>query len=222
MKRVLVPLIVASVAWWSVPATTAAAASSCVDPPPSLDERLGVSTVSGGLVMDVVPGSPAETAGFALLDLVVSSNELDMQDASSLEQFTSAMREAAMLEQANLLVWKYDAVTKQHIPTRITLRLPAVVGSKAGLMLVKQQLVTEVLPGRIAESAGVQVGDFIYSVADKLLSVARTSLEIDQVLDRAATGGTPVQIIVGRWELVENPAEGTTAFSPTREVMFPL
>lgn len=59
---------------------------------PELASTMGVKETKGALVADVVPGSPAERAGFSQGDIVVSLNGDSMEDTRSLTQKVASLK----------------------------------------------------------------------------------------------------------------------------------
>lgn len=215
-------LLTRCLAMFLTAALTASAASTekrlgCPDAPPLLDRILGIQATPGAFVLDIKPGSPAEKAGLARCDFIVSFNGYDLRHYSELQPFLYSLREAAMLSSANLEVWKYDAATESYRPYKTRLRLPARFGTLAGFDTTFQIMVLEVPEGSAAARAGIKPWDFIDEIDGEKVSNMRSIIEIDQKVSEAAAGDAGVRLTLARWKPIPPPSEWTTTFIP-REV----
>ena len=192
--------------------------SLCNAPPPSLDEVLGITTVAGALVIKVLPGSAAEGQGIAVGDMLETANGKSLRELGSLEQFSSRLREAAMLSHASLTLWKYDAVSGSYTPSALELRIPAEVGARAGIAIKSQILVLEVHDGGPAALAGLEAGYFIESIDGERVAILESPLLMDIRITDAASSIGEVRLRVGRWEPLPDSREQKMALRFMREV----
>ncbi len=192
--------------------------SVCTNPPPSLDEVLGIKTVIGALVINVAPGSAAEGQGIALGDVLETANGRGLREVGGLEQFGSRIREAAMLTHASLTIWKYDAVSGSYAPSALELRLPAILGAKAGMGISSQILVLEVHDGSPAALAGLEAGYFIESIDGEHVANIGSPVLMDLRVSDAASSTGEIQLTVGRWRPLPDSREQKMALGSMREI----
>jgi S1-C subfamily serine protease len=97
----------------------------------ALSQVLGVSSHKGVIITDVIPGSPAETAGIASMDIITHLNKVPIHDSEHLRSLVVAQGQDSTME---LTVYKsgqfkqprtIKAVTKRPM---IAMEVPSVFG----------------------------------------------------------------------------------------------
>ncbi len=162
---------------------------------PELAESFGVKDRKGALVADVVPGSPAATAGIRAGDVVRTFNGRAIQDPSDLAREVGLARPG---QAATLTVWRDRrehtlTVTLAQTPggeaqARLGLTVRPVTPDLArelGLKATEGVVVTAVESGSAADEAGLQRGDVIVEVDRQPV---RTLADFERLTRRTTTG----------------------------------
>jgi C-terminal processing protease CtpA/Prc len=191
----------------------------CAPAPKTVDQALGVRVAIGAFVSKVEPNSPASEAGLALCDLIVSFPGGNLREQDDHPSFRAAMREAAMLSNARLDVWKFDASTEIYKLTNTQFHIPARFGAPEGLATLFQVMVTSVPEGSAASDVGIRAWDFINAVNGEDVANMRNVIELDQKISEAIVHDGKVKLTLGRWKPIPASPEQKMELT-TRDVTF--
>ncbi len=155
---------------------------------PELAKSFGLPSEKGALVSDVIPGGPAETAGFKRGDVILEMNGKPLKDFHELPRMVASL---APGEKAKLKVLRdgkeitltatvgemkeEEAAGKapQAPENRLGIALQAVtpeIATELGMKKAEGIVVTNVDPGGIAAEAGIQRGDVILEAEKRPVS----------------------------------------------------
>ena len=183
-----------------------------------LDDVLGVRVAPGAFVMSVNPGSPAEQVGLDGCDLIAGFNGEGFQGYGDSVAFVGAMREAAMLSGADLLIWRSADSGQTYHQEHFRIRIPSQPAAKIGIDITFQVLVLSVLKDGPADGGGVQAGEFIQQVNGQQVSEMQSIGELERRISSFAQQNGEVLLTLARWKPVRGSAEWKTSFT-TREVL---
>lgn len=165
--------------------------------PPTLKEMKIDPNTEGGLVMRVVPGSPAANAGLEPYDIIQSVNGVAVKSPADIQAQIMFMKPGTRVKLGVLRNGRsVDLIgTVEEAPARAELKArgpQAEDGGKSlsaeyGFMLEQKPrgkgvLVSRVKPGSLAELAGLQVGDSILEVNKTPIS---SPAEMEELLKKA-------------------------------------
>ncbi len=148
---------------------------------PELAKSFGLPSEKGALVSDIVPGGPAEAAGFKRGDVILEMNAKPVKDYHDLPRMVASVPpgEKATFRilrdgKATVLTavvgeMKEEAVAKapEQVENRLGFSLQAVtpeIAVELGMKNAAGVVVTDVTPGGLAAEAGLQRGDVILEV----------------------------------------------------------
>ncbi len=145
----------------------------------------------GALVREVLPDSPAATAGLQVDDLILAVNGADLAPADLAETITAL----AVGDELSLTILRADtemelAVTLGSVPTRRGQWQDFRDQAYLGVSLVMDEagvLVEEVAPESPAATAGLQAGDLLRSINDEAIT---TPLEAAALVRAQEPGAT--------------------------------
>lgn len=148
---------------------------------PELAKSFGLRGEKGALISDVVPGGPAEKAGFKRGDVILELNGKTVKDYHELPRMVASMpvgdkvtlkvlRDGKeMMIPATVGELKDDAAVKpsEEVENRMGISLQAVtpeIAVELGMKKAEGVVVSNVEPGGLAGEAGIQRGDVILEV----------------------------------------------------------
>ena len=148
---------------------------------PELAKSFGLQEEKGALISDVVPGGPADKAGFKRGDIILELNGKAVKDYQELPRMVASMPPGekvtfkALRDGKELMVpatlgeLKDEEAVKpsEEVERRLGISLQGVtpeIASKLGLKKAEGVVVTNVEPGGLAGEAGIQRGDVILEV----------------------------------------------------------
>jgi len=172
-----------------------------------------LATPKGAFVNDVLPGGPAEAAGFQAEDIILRYNGDEIRNSADLPYHVGLSMPGSevevelirngRLENIRMLVGDLDAASSQQ---QLQLGSIAPIENSLGLSVTelseteKQRLglehglrITEVI-GQVAQRAGLQVGDIILSLNGRNLDSLADLSEINNSLPV----GSPLPLLVER------------------------
>lgn len=176
-------------------------------------DSFNLSSPKGAFVNDVLPGGPAEAAGFQAEDIIVSYNGDEIRNSADLpyhvglsmpgSEVEIGLIRAGRSENIRMVVGDLDAAaTRQQIQLSSFEPLQNYLGmSMSELTLAEKQAlglssglrIDEVI-GPVAERAGLQAGDIILSLNNRELN----SLEEFAVITSQLPADTPLPLLVER------------------------
>ncbi|MBV9063527.1 MAG: DegQ family serine endoprotease [Alphaproteobacteria bacterium] len=188
---------------------------------PEMAASFGAKDIKGAIVANVVPGGPAQKAGFRQGDLVVAINGTPVEDSRDLTRRVGALpagttatftvvREGTRQDlRAKVGVRKDQQVASNDAPDQPA-SIPGTTAEAMGLGLaavtpdtrrsfnlgqdVSGVVITKVDPNSDAADKGIQPGDVVVSVANKPV---RTPQEVKaRVADAKAAGRSAVLVLV--------------------------
>lgn len=185
---------------------------------PMLDERLGLTTVSGELVVKVDPDSIARRAGVRFMDFLGAFDGKTVRELDGPSGYIMELRETAMLQGALVDVWR---VEQGSGPRRVSvaLKLPQKVGSSLGMSLSLALLVTDVRSGGPASAAGIHRGEFIESIDGRHVAALNHMAEADAIVSKGLARDGEVRLILGLWSAVPSSASGQYTLADSHEVV---
>lgn len=190
----------------SLVAAGIAGCQGCSDPPPTLDQTLGVKIAPGVLVLEVDASSAAERAGLRTGDLIVSLNGKDVRHYLDLQGFVTALREHAMLDKAILELHRPDPDGETYSRAVAEIRIPAEPGSRTGFAAGLELVVLEVPARSPAERHGIRQWDFVERINGTECSKLRTVIEADKLASEAVARDGRVTLTLARWRPVATPS----------------
>ena len=188
---------------------------------PEMAASFGSKDLKGAIVANVVPGGPAQKAGFHQGDLVVAINGNAVDDSRDLTRRVAALQAGSTATftvvrdgskqdlHAKVGLRKEEQIASADRPDQPT-ALPGAAAEAMGLGLasvtpdtrrafnlgqdVSGVLVTKVDPNSDAADKGIQPGDIVVSIANKPV---RTPQEVkSRLADAKAAGRTAVLVLV--------------------------
>ncbi|MFO7891030.1 MAG: Do family serine endopeptidase [bacterium] len=146
---------------------------------PEIAEQFGLEKAEGVLVGDVIEGSPAEEAGLARGDVILSVNE---EEVNTPQELQDTIRALEIGEKATLIVNRdgeetsfdveigempseegtetQEKVFSEQTGIRVE-KVTSEIAREAGLPWVKGLVITDVIPGSSADEMGLRSGDII-------------------------------------------------------------
>ncbi len=177
---------------------------------PDIAEQFGLEKAEGVLVGDVIVESPAEEAGLARGDVILSVNEKEVNTPQELQDTIRALE---IGEKATLIVNRegeeisFDleigempseegAETKERTFSEQTgIRVEKVtseIAREAGLPWVKGLVITDVIPGSSADDMGLRSGDIILEANRNEVSSIE---EWESIVNKLESGDTLLLLI---------------------------
>lgn len=169
---------------------------------PELAKSFGLPGEKGALVSDVVPGGPAESAGFSRGDVILEINGRAVKDYHELPRTVASMapgekatfkvlregREITITATVGEMKEEEEAAkTAEAVENRLGLSLQSVtpeIAAKLGMKKAEGVVVTNVESGGLAGDAGIQRGDVILEVERKPVNSAK---EFNETVRKAET-----------------------------------
>ena len=166
---------------------------------PELAKSFGLPGEKGALISDVVPGGPAEKAGFKRGDVILELNGKTVKDYHELPRMVAAMppgekvmfkvlrdgREMMIPAAVGELKDEDTAKPSEEVENQMGISIQSVtpeIAAELGIKKAEGVVVTNVDPGGLAGEAGIQRGDVIIEVDRKPVNSLK---EFNDVLKKA-------------------------------------
>jgi serine protease Do len=155
------------------------------DVTPELANSFGLDKAQGALISEVTDGSPAEKAGLKQGDIIISLDGKDVETSNVLKNEVAMLAPGTRARFTIFRKGKNKEVTVKIAERPASLSKPEAVARSEGQLGMQLQnltkdlaeqfgyalgegvIVTEVLPGSLADSVAIQPGDLIVSVDHK-------------------------------------------------------
>jgi serine protease Do len=184
-----------------------------------MGEAMGYESLDGALVAHIVPGSPAERAGFRLKDIILSFNGSPIRDHDDLPILVASTNIGQEVVVEVLRGGEQETVTatiaeldnkafpgleqkeeKQiEIYNAIGLQTEAISKELADSLSIDKEsgvVVTKINPGSSSERAGIQRGDIVVELANAPISDSTTLDSIAKKLEI----GKPTLVLIRKKE----------------------
>jgi S1-C subfamily serine protease len=216
----LTPLWLALVMFFGMRMLQSSTKTPATDPEPlsRIDQVLGLKTVPGAFITDVVSGGPAQRAGFDVCNLIAGFNGRTLREFGELPLFINALREAAASTGLDVDVWRSLNPDAGFRRDRVKIRFPLPTDARIGVELTFQVMVQGIVAGGPAEAAGVGVGEFIDQINDQSVPHLKSLADLDQKVREFVDRDGAVTLTLARWHPIRGSEVYRTGFV-TREVV---
>jgi serine protease Do len=169
---------------------------------PELAKSFGLPGEKGALVSDIVPGGPAEAAGFRRGDVILEMNGRAVKDYHELPRMVASMSPGEKVAFKALREGKEITIsavvgemkeeetikTAETVENRLGISLQPVtpeIAADLGMKKAEGLVVTSVDPDGLAGETGIQRGDVILEVERRTVNTAREFSEAVRLADKS-------------------------------------
>ena len=190
--------------------------------PSQFDPKLGFKAVPAVFIIDTL--SPLEQAGFSRFDLILSQQSSGgartVAQASDFKRFMGEVLDNARTGTARLSILRYEGGT--YRPDSADLKLPNLPANEPIGAWVLALVITEVEPGSLAESKGVEPGYFVDAVNGHPIGVMSTGTEMFIIAEDKLARGEPLELLLVKWRPLEkmSPDENASRVGKKKTVIF--
>jgi len=190
--------------------------------PSRFDPRLGFTAVPAVFIIETLP--TLEQAGFSRFDLILSRESPDgdrgVAQASDFKRFMGEVLDEARKSTARLRVLRYEGGTNR--PDSADLRLPNLPANEPIGAWILALVITEVNPGGLAETKGVEPGHFVEAVNGHRVGIMSTGKEMFIIAEDAMARGEQLELLLMKWRPLEkqSPGENASMVGKKKTVVF--
>lgn len=149
-------------------------------------QRLGIVDGKGALVAEVVPNSPAESAGIEKGDVIVEFNGVAVDSSRTIPKIVASMAPGSkasvvLLRAGKKFSFNVTVTTQEAVAQSITATQSTSLGisvrdlspAEKNRYRIHGILVTDVMQGSMAESIGLQQGDLVLEMNGRQISTVK-------------------------------------------------